>query len=483
MFFKCFFKQLQRLSNDFMIPARAAKTKIIFQLLISTILASFLTSCGSVESRRDSYYFKKERNSSPTVTQSLQSSRKGSRDHIPYHFNSHVQSWIYYFQTRGRSHMEKYLERSSRYLPMMKRELRKNGLTEDLVYIVFVESGFSPRAHSRANAVGYWQFIKQTARMYGLTVNGYIDERRDPILSTRAAIRYFKVLYNLFGDWNLAMAAYNTGENRVKRVIRRYKTRDFWTLARRRKLLRETRNYIPKFLAARLIAKNPEKFGFTHLRFEEEFKFKPYIVTKPLSLKKLSRELNISYKELRRLNPKFKTKYVLPFYKHSKKQTVIRLPLHSPEVTPTILAKSKVKGPFKPASDYLYYRVRKGDSLSQIAMRFRTSYRRLLKANSIRRPSFIRVGQILKIPRVYSSRTSYKTKRRRKQRYKRLQAMNSRFSKGRSKKRPKTHIIRRGESLTSISKKYKVSIAKLTQMNSLKNPSFINTGETLIIPD
>src|SRR5262249_50776712 len=151
-----------------------------------------------------------------------------------------------------------YLERSARYLPMMKNVLRENGLPEDLVYVAMIESGFSPRAHSRANAVGYWQFIRSTGKRFGLHVDTFIDERRDPVLSTRAAAEYFKALYDLLGSWHLSMAAYNVGEMRVKRAVTRYYTRDFWELIRKRRAMpAETRNYVPKFIAAALIAKNP----------------------------------------------------------------------------------------------------------------------------------------------------------------------------------------------------------------------------------
>ena len=182
--------------------------------------------------------------------------------------NEQVDKWVNYFQTMGRDRMETYLSRSTRYIPMMKNVLREYRLPEDLVYVAMIESGFSPNAHSFANAVGYWQFIESTGKRHGLKVNSYVDERRDPVLSTRAAAEYFKDLYGAFGSWHLALASYNTGEYRVSRSVMRYYTRDFWYLSSKRSLPRETVNYVPKFIAAVRISKNPKKYGFDKIDYQ-----------------------------------------------------------------------------------------------------------------------------------------------------------------------------------------------------------------------
>jgi len=190
---------------------------------------------------------------------------------IPHHYNSHVQKWLDYFQSkRGAVHMQTYLERSTKYIPTMKKILRENGMPEDLVYIALIESGFGSSAKSHAGAVGYWQFIAPTGRRYGLQINSLLDERKDPFKSTLAAVKYFRSLYNVFGNWYFAFAAYNGGENRMFRVLMKHDSRDFWTIAETKKMLpKETANYIPKFIAARMIAKNPEKYGFTKLDFHK----------------------------------------------------------------------------------------------------------------------------------------------------------------------------------------------------------------------
>ena len=180
----------------------------------------------------------------------------------PITINSRVEHWISYFEGRGRKYMEKYLERSEYFIPYIRPILRQNGMPEDLVYLAMIESGFNNNAKSRARAVGPWQFISATGKRYGLMVNWWVDERRDTRKATLAAVEYLKDLYNLFQNWELAAAAYNAGEAKVARAINRYGSRDFWTLTRHRFLRPETRDYVPKIIAAAIIAKNRKQFGF-----------------------------------------------------------------------------------------------------------------------------------------------------------------------------------------------------------------------------
>ena len=226
---------------------------------------------------------------------------------IPAEINENVEMWIKYFQGRGRPHMERYLARSTRYEALMKKVLRDNKLPEDLFYIALIESGFSSSARSTASAVGYWQFIRGTGKHYKLEINKMVDERRDPVLATQAAAEYFKDLFKLFDSWYLSMAAYNVGEGRVLKVVRKYKTHDFWELSRNKRALpQETDNYVPKYIAAKLIAKNPDKYGFEGIDYMTPIEFDHMTLDQPMNLKLLAEKMNINYEDFKDLNPKYK---------------------------------------------------------------------------------------------------------------------------------------------------------------------------------
>lgn len=187
---------------------------------------------------------------------------KNTHFDIPITVNSRVEYWVDYFCGRGRGYFEKYLQRSEFFVPYIEPLLKQNGLPADLVYLAMIESGFNNLARSRARAVGPWQFISATGKRYGLMVNWWVDERRDIRKSTLAAVEYLRDLYNLFQSWELAAAAYNAGEAKIARAVRRYGTKDFWVLSRQRFLRPETRDYVPKIIAAALISKNRVQFGF-----------------------------------------------------------------------------------------------------------------------------------------------------------------------------------------------------------------------------
>lgn len=187
---------------------------------------------------------------------------KNTEFDFPISINSRVENWVEYFTGRGRKFFAKYLERSEFFIPYIVPILQQNGMPEDLVYLAMIESGFNNHARSFARAVGPWQFMSATGKRYGLMVNWWVDERRDIRKSTLAAVEYLKDLYNMFQSWELAAASYNAGENKVGRAIQRYGTKDFWQLSQYRFLKPETRDYVPKIIAAALISKNRELFGF-----------------------------------------------------------------------------------------------------------------------------------------------------------------------------------------------------------------------------
>lgn len=241
---------------------------------------------------------------------------------LPVTYNSKVKVWINYFQTNGRASFKQWLERSARYLPKITPMLEKQGLPKDLAYLAMIESGFSPRAVSTASAVGYWQFIAPTANRYGLRTDWWLDERRDIVKSTIAAARYLNDLYRMFNSWYLAAAAYNMGENRVKRLIEKYQTRNYWVLSRKKDFPAETADYIPKLIAAMLIAKAPELYGFQDLKLMRPYEYEYFNAPGGTDLENLAHFMNIDREALLRLNPELVKGFIPQFVDYHR----IRLP-------------------------------------------------------------------------------------------------------------------------------------------------------------
>jgi membrane-bound lytic murein transglycosylase D len=226
---------------------------------------------------------------------------------IPIARNEAVSRFVRHLGERQRERMALYLKRSGRYEGMIRAKLRARGMPEDLFYLSMIESGFNPNARSPAHAVGLWQFVPATGRRYGLRIDGYVDERRDPEKSTDAALRYLDDLHGRFGSWYLAAAAYNAGENRVGRVMReetgaeRGKEADFWRI--RHRLPAETRNYVPLMVAAALVGKDPGKYGLDAVERWLPDLTETVDVPGGISLGEVAGTLGISEIELRALNP------------------------------------------------------------------------------------------------------------------------------------------------------------------------------------
>ena len=221
---------------------------------------------------------------------------------IPITYNTQTSKWVKYFQTNGRRWFQIWLDRSAKYIPHIHRLLDQQGLPRDLVYLAMIESGFSAKAISSASAVGYWQFILPTAKRYGLRHSWWIDERKDIIKSTWAASRYLSDLKKKFGSWYLAAAGYNMGETRLRKLIRQHKTRNFWILSRKKNFPKETKDYIPKLIAATIIAKAPRLYGFRAPK-GKPLQYNYFYVPGGTDLFKLARHLKVSRKSLLRLNP------------------------------------------------------------------------------------------------------------------------------------------------------------------------------------
>ncbi len=416
-------------------------------------------------------------------------------DEIPSEVNPLVEKWINYFQGKGRGHMERYLARSARYEKLMKKVLRDNKLPEDLFYIALIESGFSARATSHASAVGYWQFIRGTGKRYGLEINKFVDERRDPEVATQAAADYFKALYSMFGSWYLSMASYNVGEGKVKREVNRLDTRDFWEIAKKKRLPRETVNYIPKYLAARLIAKDPDKYGFGEIDYLPPIEFDTVKLNEPLNLRIMSEKMGLNYEDFKALNPKFKGEIATL----SNNSLTLRIPVGTLEAAKLAANESKVdKVEFvADAGDTQEYRIRRGDSLYTIARKFRTTVAYLRDLNDIPRKKRLKVGSRISVPdrtpRV--SKVSYKTQApstvttspadskpvASNQSQEKTEAMvqtNTAAVDGISK----FYIVQSGDSLFSIAMKYNTTVESLKKLNSIRRGRVLKVGAKIRLP-
>lgn len=222
---------------------------------------------------------------------------------IPVVWNKQVAMWVKFFTGKGRHHFQNYTQRAGRYAPVLSKIMADNGLPRDLIYLAMAESGFQNHAKSWAKAVGPWQFMPYTGRKFGLNIDWYIDERRDPLKATIAAANYLKTLYNLFGSWELAAAGYNAGEGKIARAIRMYRTEDFWKMSKGRYLRPETKNYVPKIMALAIIGKNLHKFGFNEIQFEKALDYEEILVKGNSDLYDVAEVLGLEFEELKRYNP------------------------------------------------------------------------------------------------------------------------------------------------------------------------------------
>lgn len=244
----------------------------------------------------------------------LEQKQTNKTDHfifdLPVTYNKKVGTWISYFQSRGKSFFRDCLEKSTKYMPLLQSELKKAGLPTDLAYMVMIESGFSSHAVSTAQAVGPWQFIESTGKNYGLKKQWWLDERRDIKKSTLAAIKYLKDLHSEFGSWYLVAASYNMGENGLRKQIKKYRTTDYWELVKNGALPQETQDYVPKILAALMIAKAPNLYGFRGV--ETQYPLQYDIVWAPggTDLDHLADYLSVTRKSLKDMNAELILGYI-----------------------------------------------------------------------------------------------------------------------------------------------------------------------------
>ena len=309
------------------------------------------------------------------------------------HVNEHVRFFLDRFQTGyRRAVVEGWLVRSGRYLPMILEVFRQKGLPEDLVFTVMIESGFNPVAVSQAGAKGLWQFMAPTARLYGLRVDGWLDERLDPEKSTVAAANYLRDLYAQFGSWDLAQAAYNTGDGKIQQVIDRTGSRDFWALRKSPLLPDETKNFVPAIHAATLIGRQPERYGFSVVP-EEPLQYEQVMVPKGSRLVRLAALSGLTLQDLESLNPELRQKQTPPDMPYG-----LKVPLGTGHaVLAAVDLDAATPRKIAPAPGTGVHVVQAGDTVWRIAKRYGISAKQVVTWNGLDRPDRIFPGERLRV--------------------------------------------------------------------------------------
>ena len=301
--------------------------------------------------------------------------------------NPRVRYFVNQFSKSGRNDLEKVLARSGKYMAMIVQVLHEEGVPEELAYLALIESGFVTHSSSPSGAVGLWQFVPGTARRYGLKIDSWVDERRDPVKSTRAAAAYLKDLHNYFGRWYLAIAAYNAGQGAIEKAMQSSGANDFWTLSAKAKLRDETRNFVPKFVAASLIASDPQKYGFIDVAYEPPMDYEEMEVQGSLRLASLAEMAGTDPETIRDLNPALLRGQTPP------EESAFRVKL--PAGHATIFAQSYQERETRQAQ-FVTHEVKKGETLFAIARRYGQHVRSLMELNGLANPT-LRVGQLLKV--------------------------------------------------------------------------------------
>ncbi len=403
---------------------------------------------------------------SPEQVVAEQAKARDASFDLPVVVNAEVTSLIEFYTGSYRERFAAAMERSGRYLPFIREELRKAKMPLDLAYLPFVESAFNPRARSRASAQGLWQFIAGTARLYDLHCDRMVDERNDPYLATRAAVAHLAELNAMFGDWELALAAYNSGPGRVQRALRRARgaTDDFWGL--RRFLPRETRNYVPALWAVLVVVKNPAAYGFAPIVESPECLGRVRVLG-ALDLDVLAERTGVDTGQLAEINPALihgmtpiggAYQLAVPCGQEDRYATVIA----------AIPSDKRVRS--------FVHVIQRGDTLGGIARRYGSTPETIAAANGVRNPRSLRVGQTLVIPRqagmyraaLSRTRTTVAAVDQTAAPKKRRQAADQ----------PERYRVRNGDSLYSIARRFGVSVEQLRGLNGLVG-NLIKPGQWL----
>lgn len=312
---------------------------------------------------------------------------------LPIVINEQVEYFINYFQSKMSKRFSLWMARSTRYIPMMKKILNEHGLPEDLIYLAMIESGFSSKAYSRAHAVGIWQFIRETGNRYGLKTTSWVDERKDPIKSTQAAAKHLSDLFNRFGSWYLAAAGYNAGEGKITRALALYNAQNFWEISADHchYVKDETKQYVPKMIAAALIAKEPQKYGFTNIAYQPPFSYEEVDLPGAVELKAVAAACGVDVETLVDLNPELK-RWVTP---PGVSSYSLRIPIGTKD---RVMEQYAELTKPKPVITYAEHKVRKGERLAAIARRYGVQAGLIARTNRLNGHRSLNPGLVLLIP-------------------------------------------------------------------------------------
>jgi membrane-bound lytic murein transglycosylase D len=405
------------------------------------------------------------------------------RDGVFAGLTNPIDKFIRYFTNRGKKRFELYLARSGKYGDMMRGILAKYGLPEDLIYLALIESGFSPKAYSTAKAAGPWQFIAGTGRRYGLRIDWWTDERRDAEKSTHAAASYLKDLYGMFDSWPLAAAAYNAGEGKISRAVNRYKSDDFAVLIRHGYLKQETKDYVPKMLAAMTIAREPEKYGFEDIEYEAPLDLKKVMVPGGTDLMETARILEVPYDDIRDWNPELRRFCTPPTLDEYELRLSTGAASLAEERIGDIRARAKVT--------FLQHNVRKKETLSGLSEKYGTSPAILKELNGLKGDSLRSVSRLVIPVTGLSGEEALPGKEIAPDQ---LTMAHLRVEEERRKGRSRTASsgqaanegavrVRKGDTLGRIAKRYGVSAEELARVNDLDPSAKVKAGRRLVLPD
>lgn len=456
------------------------------------ILASILTGCATSQQVGNSYRALGNRYSllaspgqdgpnSSSVPADVLFNRKSpsslySRSELHFE-HPKVDAFVLDYETRSRGFFARALDRAAKYVPRMAAILQEEGVPPELAYLPLIESGYNNRAVSHAGAGGPWQFMPATGRRYGLRIDRYVDERRDPDKATRAAAQYLKDLYDMFGDWHLSLAAYNTGEYRVARTMDREGTDSYWDLMENRDLHPETCDYVPRFLAALTIAESPEQHGFESPD-SEPIHYDMVAVDRAVSLRQIAALVGAPEAEVRDLNPALvqgvtpPAGYDVRVPPGTKTQFEVAYSNMRREALDAQALPLLATAETSPAGKS--YRVRKGDSVATIAARLGVSTSALLQANGLKNAKHFRMDRVLRVP---GGAAPAKTAVARAGKGKGAPAKVVSIATA-----PTAYKVKKGDTVGSIARRLGVTEKALLQANGLKNAKALKSGATLRVP-